>query len=105
MITSKPYWRDSLIVFSRISSWILGPIILALILGKWLDGHFGTAPLLFAITMGISFLISSYGIVRETKKYLKSIPPTTPSGLPDTPPQAGGDKILNKNESNDSTTN
>ncbi len=70
---NKPYWHDSLIVFGRISAWIIGPIIIALFLGKWLDGRFGTTPVLFAVTMGVSFLLSSYGIVREAKKYLKTI--------------------------------
>jgi hypothetical protein len=71
---NKPsYWREPILAFGRMSSWILGPILLALFLGKWLDQKFGTAPLLFASTMGIAFLLSSFGIVKEARKYISKI--------------------------------
>ncbi len=77
----KPYWRDAVVVFARMSGWIIGPILLALFLGKWLDARLHTAPILFAVTMGLGFLVSSFGIVRESQKYLRTIekknPPTT----------------------------
>lgn len=75
MVTNetKPYWRDPLIAFSRMSGWILGPILLGLVVGKWLDAKFGTAPLLFALCMGFSFLGSTFGIVKESKQYLKKV--------------------------------
>lgn len=69
----KPYWRDSLIVFARMSGWICGPIVIALFLGKWLDTHFGTAPFIFVGSTTVAFLASSLGIVREAKRYMKKI--------------------------------
>ena len=66
----KPYWRDALLVFSRMSGWIVAPVVIALFLGKWLDSRFGTAPLLFVITTSVSFIISMIGVVREGKRYM-----------------------------------
>lgn len=69
----KPYWRDSLIVFTRMSGWICGPIVIALFLGKWLDSHFDTAPFIFVGSTALAFLASSLGIVREAKRYMKKM--------------------------------
>ena len=69
----KSYWGDSLIVFMRMSSWIAGPIIVGLFIGKWLDSKYGTAPLIFVISITFSFLCSTFGIVKEAKRYMKTI--------------------------------
>lgn len=74
----KSYWHDSMIAFARMSGWVAGPVLVGLFLGKWLDKMFGTAPILFAVTIGVSFLASSFGIVREAKKHLKQIEAETP---------------------------
>ena len=69
----KSYWGPSLIVFMRMSSWIAGPIIVGLVIGRWLDGKYGTAPMLFVISITFSFFCSIYGIVKEAKKYMKVV--------------------------------
>ena len=69
----KSYWHDSLIVFGRMSGWVTGPIIVGLILGKWLDGRFGTTPFLFITSITLSFFCSIFGIVKEAKRYMKAI--------------------------------
>jgi F0F1-type ATP synthase assembly protein I len=53
------------------SVWIAGPVILGLFLGKWLDSKYGTAPYLLLSTLAIAFLASAYGIVRETRRYMR----------------------------------
>ncbi len=73
MENKKPFWSDALVVFGRMSGWIIAPVILGLFLGKWLDTKLGTTPLLFVVTLGISFLASSFGIAREAGRYMKSI--------------------------------
>ncbi len=78
----KPFWRDAVVVFARMSGWIAGPILIALFLGKWLDTRFGTAPILFALSMGAAFIASSLGIVRESKRYLKTIEEKNPKKDP-----------------------
>ncbi|OGJ02066.1 hypothetical protein A3I95_00695 [Candidatus Nomurabacteria bacterium RIFCSPLOWO2_02_FULL_44_12] len=60
-------------IFSEVSGWIAGPIILALIAGKWLDGRFDTKPWIFLGLTGVAFLISIFGIVRIVSRYMKNI--------------------------------
>jgi F0F1-type ATP synthase assembly protein I len=69
----KPYWQPAMEIFSEVSTWIVVPIVLALIFGKMLDKHYGTAPMMFLILIGISFLLSCYGIVRALRTYTKKL--------------------------------
>ena len=66
-------WKPAFQIFSQVSTWVVVPIILALIIGKALDSHFGTDPWIFLGSTGFAFLISSYGIVRVVMKYMKTI--------------------------------
>jgi F0F1-type ATP synthase assembly protein I len=67
----KTPWAYALEIFSDVSSWIVGPVVLALIVGKYLDGYFGTKPWIFLGLTGIAFLISTYGIVKVVSEYIK----------------------------------
>ncbi|HCP08294.1 MAG TPA: hypothetical protein DIT25_00635 [Candidatus Moranbacteria bacterium] len=60
-------------MFYRLSGWIIGPIILALVVGRWLDEKYGTEPWLFLLSIGIAFAISIFGIVMDAIKELKRI--------------------------------
>ncbi len=71
--TNSSYWRDPLVAFGRMSGWVIGPVILALIVGKWLDTKYHTAPFLFLGLTALAFVISIFGLIKETKKYLKNI--------------------------------
>jgi hypothetical protein len=66
-------WQPALEIFSQVSGWIAGPVILALVLGKYLDGRYGTKPWIFLGLTGIAFLVSTYGIVKVVSKYMKNI--------------------------------
>lgn len=68
-----PWWQPGLVLFSRLSSWIAGPIILAVFVGRWLDGKYNTEPWLFLLAVGIAFAISMTGIVRDATKEMKRI--------------------------------
>lgn len=70
---NKNWWQKPLQMFAELSSWIAFPVILALITGKWLDTKYGTKPWLFLITVGLAFIISTIGIVKNAKKYIKLI--------------------------------
>ncbi len=65
------WWHEPMLVFSKVSGWIVGPILLALFVGKYLDRKWGTEPWAFVATTGIAFLLSCYGIIREIQKYSK----------------------------------
>lgn len=69
---NKTNWGESLRVFARMSVWIAGPIIPALITGKWLDSKFNLSPYMTGFCVAVAFLISCYGIVREAGKYIKN---------------------------------
>lgn len=68
-----PWWQPGLLLFAKLSGWIIGPVILGIIFGKWLDRKFQTEPWLFIITVGISFFISMFGIVRDSIREMKRI--------------------------------
>jgi len=68
-----PWWRPAILMFYRLSGWIIGPIILALVVGRWLDEKYGTEPWLFLLSIGIAFAISIFGIVMDAIKELKRI--------------------------------
>ncbi len=69
----KPYWNDALAAFGRMSTWILGPILVALFAGKWLDAKYHTAPVIFLSLTGLAFVMSTFGLIVEGKKYMKKV--------------------------------
>lgn len=68
-----PWWKDGVKVFMQVSVWIVVPILLALFIGKGLDSHFGTKPIIFLVLASIGFLFSCFGIIQVIRKYLKEI--------------------------------
>ncbi len=69
----KPWWRDGMIIFVKVSSYIAVPIILASFLGKFLDKKYNTGNLLFYILIALAFLTTIYMIWKEMKIYKKKI--------------------------------
>lgn len=68
-----PWWQPGISLFIRLSSWIGGPIIVAVFVGKFLDRKYGTEPWLFLLTVGISFFVSMIAMVRIGMKEMKKI--------------------------------
>lgn len=68
-----PWWQPSIVLFGRLSGWIAGPVILAIFLGKWLDEKYKTDPWFFLSLTGVAFLVSSFGIVRDSLREMKKI--------------------------------
>ena len=64
-----PWWRPAVQLFSEVSTWIVVPVILALVIGKSLDAHYGTKPLLLLVFVAVAFLVSLYKIVSIVRKY------------------------------------
>lgn len=48
--------------------WIAVPILLALYIGKSLDTHYQSGQIFFICFIGVAFIISSIGIVKEAMK-------------------------------------
>lgn len=87
----KPWWQPGLLLFGRLSGWIVGPVILAVILGKWLDNRFGTKPWLFLATVGVAFAVSMIGLVREGMQAIKQAEKEGKKEPKDSAPDAGND--------------
>lgn len=67
------WWQPAIAMFLKLSVWIAGPIIIALYLGKWLDKKFDLAPWLFLSCIGLAFIISMFGLVKNTTEELKKL--------------------------------
>lgn len=67
------WWQPSVVLFGRLSGWIAFPVIIALFVGKWLDQKYQTDPWLFLLSVGLAFILSSIGIVKEASSAMKSI--------------------------------
>jgi len=67
------WWRPAITMFLKLSVWIAGPVIIALYLGKWLDDKYQSQPWLFLICIGLAFIISIFGLVRNTARELKKL--------------------------------
>ena len=71
--TKMLWWQPSLVLFGRLSGWIAGPVILALFVGKWLDKKYSTEPKLFLLCVGVAFIVSTFGIVKDAMEAMKKI--------------------------------
>ena len=67
------WWQPAIMMFLRLSVWIAVPVIIALYLGKWLDRKYQTDPWLFLGSIGVAFLISMIGLIRNTIAEYKKI--------------------------------
>jgi len=60
-------------IFIKVSSWIVAPIVGALLLGRYLDNRFQTKPWIFLGLTALAFVISMFGILKETMIYMKEL--------------------------------
>ncbi len=65
------WWKSGLALFSRVSSWIIGPIFFAVFLGRFLDKRYDIEPWIFLSIVGFAIVIAFFGIFRETKREMK----------------------------------
>lgn len=68
-----PWWKPAVEVLNDVSSWIIVPIVLALFVGKSLDSHYGTKPLIFLSMAALGFFVSTFGIFKVMTRYMKQI--------------------------------
>ncbi|MFA5076559.1 MAG: AtpZ/AtpI family protein [Patescibacteria group bacterium] len=68
---SAPWWQPAIVLFIRLSGWIAIPIIGAIFLGRWLDDKYNTAPWLYLGSVGIAFIITTVGIIKDATQAIK----------------------------------
>lgn len=73
------WYQEAVSVFTKISVWIAGPIIIALFIGDWLDHKYLTDAKYTLICVGIAFIISNIGLVLEVLAYNKKIKKINPT--------------------------
>ena len=71
-----PWWKPAIRIFGDVSTWIVAPIVLALIFGKILDTRYGTKPIIFLVFAGFGFLVTCFGMLRIVKNYIKNLKDT-----------------------------
>ena len=69
----QAWWVPAVAIFIRLSGWLLVPLIVGTTLGKWLDRKYETAPWLFLTTIGMAFIISMFGLIKNALEEFKKI--------------------------------
>jgi F0F1-type ATP synthase assembly protein I len=72
-LPNSPWWQPGLLLFFRLSGYIGVPVIIGAYVGRWLDNKYHSDPWLFLICVGVSFIVSMVGLVREALKEFKRI--------------------------------
>lgn len=67
------WWQPALAMFVRMSGWIIGPVLAGIAMGKWLDKKYNTDPWLFLLSVGIAFVVSMIGIVKDAVREIRRI--------------------------------
>ncbi|SDI04233.1 Putative F0F1-ATPase subunit Ca2+/Mg2+ transporter [Alteribacillus persepolensis] len=55
---------------SAVLSYLVGPVLIGIFSGRWLDAQFGTAPFLLIVGLLAGLAGGVYGLVRLLGKYL-----------------------------------
>ncbi|HBI25672.1 MAG: hypothetical protein UT41_C0001G0208 [Candidatus Wolfebacteria bacterium GW2011_GWC2_39_22] len=71
--STSPSWQPGIQLFLRLSGWIGGPVLIAVVIGKALDARYHTDPWLFLLSVGIAFVVSTFAIIHYGLKEMKRI--------------------------------
>lgn len=66
-------WSIAIRTMGIASAWIAGPVLLGLVIGKWLDQKYSSAPWLMIVSLSFFFMVSMFGIVKNALKEFKKI--------------------------------
>ncbi|OIP81755.1 MAG: hypothetical protein AUK20_00155 [Parcubacteria group bacterium CG2_30_45_37] len=72
-VKKQAWWQPAILMFFRLSVWIAVPIIIALFVGKWLDKKYQSEPWLFLLSIGLAFIVSLSGLIKNTIAEYKKI--------------------------------
>ncbi len=66
------WWGPGMAVFAEVTGWIVGPIIIALYVGRFFDNKYATEPWFFLGFTAVAFFISTYGIIKIATRFIKA---------------------------------
>ncbi|MCR4313887.1 MAG: AtpZ/AtpI family protein [Candidatus Uhrbacteria bacterium] len=72
MSQDAQYYRLAGRIFADFSGTIAVPAVLAALLGKWLDGRWGTEPRYLVILLALAFALTGYAVIKKAKMYRKA---------------------------------
>lgn len=67
------WWKPAMEMFARVIGWIAVPIISALYLGRWLDDKYQSEPKYLLICVGVAFLLTNIGLIKNVIKTSRKI--------------------------------
>lgn len=67
------WWQPALVISLKFSGWIIFPVLIAILLGQWLDRRQGTEPWLFLACVGVAFIVSLAGLIKNVLAEYKKI--------------------------------
>ncbi len=71
---SENFWlKPVLSSLGKLTGLVVVPVLLAVVVGKWLDERFGTEPWLFLLIIGVSFIFTMIALTRHTLNEFKKI--------------------------------
>ena len=73
----KDWWKPVMYFYVKTTSWIIVPLVLGVIGGRYVSRSVGSQVLFFVFVM-LGFLVTCLGIYREIKQYKKGLDPTSP---------------------------
>jgi hypothetical protein len=65
-------WTPVIVFYVKTTSWIIFPLVIGGLLGRYVGQSTGSQSLFFVLIM-LSFGITCFGIYREIKKYKKTL--------------------------------
>jgi len=65
--------KPALMMFARLTGWIVVPIIIGALVGQWLEKKYGNDPWLFLISVGVAFIFSMLGLIKNTFDEFKRV--------------------------------
>lgn len=61
----QDWWQPALTMFARMSAWIAAPVLLGVLIGRWLDKKYDTEPWMFIGCVAVAFIFSMIGLIKS----------------------------------------
>ncbi len=69
----KAWWQPAILIFTKMSAWIIFPVVLGAFLGRYLDSRWDSEPWIFLGAVVLAFALSVYGLIKTAREELKKM--------------------------------